>query len=1451
MFGSLNQKKDYSRRVNYLWVFLFFFLSNIYSQEENVRINHITSDVGLSQNTVDCIFHDSRGFVWFATWNGLNRYDGYTFKVYKTNNQKYSISSNYTHTICEDLDGNLWVGTENGLNMFEFKTGRFISLFNNPTDSNSLSGNNITEIACDKKGVIWAGTYGQGLNRIEKKGKTEFTITRYQSNSAIQGCLSDNIINTLFIDKYDNLWVGTGWGLNKLDRKNGRFETYQNHPNDNNSLSHNAILTISEDSYGFIWVGTWNGLSRLDRTTGKCKRYYNNPSDPTSISYSIIKAIKEDIKGNLLIGTLNGLNRYHRETDDFYHFPVKTNDDYSLNNEFINCIATDKQGNVWIGTDLGGINIYNVYQNKFGHLAHDPNSKNSINNNTINSIYSESSSLWIGTAGSGLNRLETATGKYYHYRNAPNNNRSLSGDYVSSIKRDKDNNLWIGTWGNGLNRLVSASGNGVFERLTPENGWGNISNVFVSFIHTDSGIFLIGGSSGLEIVDTKNKKFVQIANNAHWKNRISNVGCILKDKRGYFWIGTRNGLYCFPSYKLKSTLTDADIKAYHKSPGHTNSLPDDYIISLCEDKYGNIWAGTYGNGISKLQVQKNSNVVFTNYNESNELSNNVVYAIQEDANGNLWMSTDFGLSRFNILKQEFKNFYVSDGLQSNQFYWGSASKGVDGKLYFGGMKGINFFNPQNITDNSFVPKVTITDFKIFNKSVNVGTENNKKNILNTDISEASEVKFSYKENVFSFEFSALTYFQSQKINYAYKMVGVDKDWVIVPSSQRFANYTNLKGGTYTFLVKASNSDGVWSQTPTSLKIIITPPFWDTLWFKLLCTLSLVSLIVLYLRYHTRFLIIQKRKLEQIVKDRTEEIAIQKEQLAKQNKEITEQRDKLIDLNKRVQHVNQLKLRFFTNISHEFRTPLTLILGPVKKLLSSKPEPHETKEFLLVINRNAQRLLHLINQLLDFRKIETGKLELKVSKGDLGEFLNDIFSSFKQLAEQENISFTFNCEACKTEQWFDREKIENILFNLLSNAFKYTHSKGKIRLSLMFKKTEELKKWISLKEKTDKEVSEISSFAVIQVTDTGTGIPPEQISNIFKRFYQINVPENIKRRGSGIGLSLTKELVAIHHGHISVESTMGKGSTFTVLIPYQKESFQLKEINIEGIKLSKEVIEQRINYAEILTKDSSQNEKQKIKAPTNSTDKQLILVAEDNLDLRNFITNSLSEDYSVLEAENGREAYEIAKTHNPAMIVSDVMMPEMDGLEFCSRIKNNLLTSHIPVILLTARSLVENWIEGLETGADDYIPKPFDFNLLKARIKNLIESREKLKKHFSGELLPEPSEIATTNADKEFLKKAMEIVEGNYQNPNFGVEEFVDKMCVSHSLLHKKLTAIINQSAGDYITSIRLKKSAALLRQSNKNINEVASEVGFNDPKYFSQKFKRYFGVLPSEYLKKK
>jgi signal transduction histidine kinase/ligand-binding sensor domain-containing protein/AraC-like DNA-binding protein len=1448
----------------------------ISGQEINLRFQHITSDQGLSQNTVDCILQDSRGFMWFGTWNGLNRFDGYNFMVYKSETQGKSLSNNFVYSLCEDKNGNIWVGTKNGLNFLDYATNQFTNLFHDPNNSNSIASNRINIVYCDHNGFIWVGTTDNGLDRIEIKDKTTFTITHYKNTPGDPKSLPSNEINSITSDRSGNLWVGTNQGLYRFNHQTKSSKTYKNNPFDPATISYNQVLSIYEEKSGTLWIGTFNGLNRLNPTTEKFERFFSNPDNPKSLSHLTVNAIAEDSNGNLLVGTLGGLNRLDKKDNSFYHFPVNQNDDYSLNNEFVSCIFPDKQGNVWIGTDKGGINKYNANQKEFGYIAHVSGSLNSLSYNTINSVLDESSVLWVGTAGGGLNYYDKQSKTFRYFKNSPHDASSINSNFITSLCPDNKQNLWIGTWGGGLEKMMSAFGNGRFQHHVNLPDPKSICNSFISSLWYDKkGFMMVGTLGGLDMFyPDKESGFKHLASNPNWKNKITEVGCIIEDKKGYYWVGTRYGLYRVHGSKLENELKDNDLTHFTNTPNQSNSLPGNYIISLCEDHNGDLWVGTYGNGIGKLHVQSDNSIVFTNYTQRDGLCNNVAYAIIEDNYGILWISTDNGLSRFDPKQNRFKNFYVTDGLQSNQFYWSAAYKNKEGKLFFGGIKGLNFFMPDSIKDNSFIPKVAITDFKIYNNTVNIGLWNDKKVILSKTISETSEINLSYKENVFSFEFSALDYFLPEKSQYQYKMEGVDLDWVTVPASRRFVTYTNLKGGDYIFSVKASNSDGVWNDNPTKLKIHISPPFWATIWFRVISIISISIIILTYFRFRTMRLETQKRVLEIMVKERTAKIEEQKkeleiqaqnlkesntqlghrqkliegqkEQLEKQNLEISDQRDKLIELNKRVQLVNQLKLRFFTNISHEFRTPLTLILGPLDKLISSWKGDKETLSTLGLINRNAQRLLHLINQLMEFRKIETGKLDLKVSKGVIEKFLENIFASFQHLASQRNIEYTFNRCNIEDEQWFDHEKIENIVYNLLSNAFKFTPEKGSINLSVsIHKKTVND---TSSEDKKPNKGSSLESYIEIIVKDSGIGISQEHINHIFKRFYQVNSPESLKVRGSGIGLSLTKELVKAHHGHITVESVKGQGSVFTLQIPFLKQSFSEKEIVNDAVVSSDNFQEQVTKLAEELLSEKPVVAVPEISQQNNNADKPLILIAEDNFDLRSFLTASLLNEFRVLDSENGKEAYELAKVHNPDLIISDVMMPEMDGLEFCSRLKSNLLTSHIPVVLLTARSLVENWIEGFETGADDYIPKPFDINLLIVRIKNLIESRRKLKKHFSRELTPDPTQIASSNADEQFLKKALEIVEQNFPDPTFGVEEFVEKMCISRSLLHKKLSALTDQSAGDFITALRLKKAAQLLHLPNKNISDVAYDVGFNDPKYFSRIFRKYFGTSPSEYV---
>lgn len=1465
-------------RLAFLTILLFLSSFVVLGQDINLRFQHITTEQGLSQNTIDCIMQDSRGFMWFGTWNGLNRYDGYNFLVFKSENRQQGLSNNFIYSICEDNDGNIWAGTKNGLNKISHQTNAIENFYHARNERNSISDNCINAVYCDNQGSVWVGTAGSGLDKIKTdKEDGKYLITHYRNDRSNPNSLPGNLVNAILQDKKGFLWVGTNEGLGWMNTATGKFNIFRNNPLYSNSISSNTIFSLFEDKAGIIWIGTNNGLNRYDPMKGIFTHFLTDPDNPGSISHLTVNAISEDIDGNLLVGTLGGLNRFNPGNQSFYHFPLGQNDDYSLNNEFINAIYADKQGNIWIGSDKGGINKYNSQQKGFGYFASNPSKSNSLSHNTINSVYDEPAQLWIGTAGGGLNRYNKIDKKFTHYTNVPHNPNSIASNFVSSISKDQKGNTWIGTWGGGLNQLVSQNGNGIFKHFRENTGTNSICSDYVSAIWDDpKGYLLIGTLTGLELFHPEHGVFLHIANLPGWKNRISEVGCILKDSKGFYWIGTRLGLYRVAATVLENELQDKNIVRYTNSNGVENSLPGDYVISLCEDDKGNIWAGTYGSGVSQISVSEQGKAAFTNFNQINGLCNNVIYAIQKDEKGKLWLSTDNGLSRFDPDTRQFKNFYVSDGLQSNQFYWAASCAGSDGRLYFGGMEGLNYFYPDSIRDNRYAPKVMITDFKVFNTSVNIGKWNNKKVLLENVINETSEIDLSYKENVFSFEFSSLDYFLPEKVQYKYRMKGVDKDWVTVPSSRRFVTYTNLEGGDYLFEVKASNSDGVWNDTPTQLKIHISPPFWATTWFRIFTLMLLAALVVAYIRYRTSRLQRQKLVLERMVKERTRLIETQNEQLKFQaenlqesniqlasgkeliegqktelelkNQEISEQRDKLIELNKHVKLVNQLKLRFFTNISHEFRTPLTLILGPLDKLISSWKGDLNTLEALQLINRNAQRLLHLINQLMEFRKIESGKMELKVSNGNINLFLQNIFSSFNHLASQQEISYTFVPLHQSAEGWFDHEKLENVVFNLLSNAFKFTPSHGAISLSVSI---------VNQELRTDKPGNDLkpaknipmSPFLEIKVTDTGVGISEEHIAHIFKRFYQVNTSESLRVRGSGIGLSLSRELVKVQHGTISVESKPQQGSVFTVQLPVVKKCFSPNEILDQPVEMKASINDQVLKLTEELLSKVPEPIRKTYAASADGYKKPLILVAEDNYDLRCHISASLNDEYRVMEAENGKAAYELAKDYNPELILSDIMMPVMDGLELCSRLKNNLHTSHIIVVLLTARTSVENWIEGLETGADDYIPKPFDLNILRVRIRQLIESRRRLKKHFGKELTSGDAEVSISQADNQFMKKVLEVVEQNYSNPDFGVEELVSKMFLSHSLVHKKLSAIADQSAGDFITSFRLKKAAQLLQRPDMNVSEIAYEIGFNDPKYFSRQFKKYFGITPSDYCK--
>ena len=1447
-------------------IILFFSLLTVSGQDINLRFQHLTSEQGLSQNTIGCMLQDSRGFMWFGTWNGLDRYDGYNFLVFKSDNQKDGLTNNFIYSICEDKEGNIWAGTKNGLNKIDHLTNAITHFFHNVDDPNTISGNIINALYSDRLGSIWVGTAGNGLDKIIfDKITGKYSLTHYRNDQSNSASLPGDNINSILQDKNGALWVGTTSGLGRMDMASGRFTPFRTNNAFANTISSNGVLTLFEDKSEVIWVGTNNGLNKFNKVSGDFVRYLPDPDNPASISHLTVKAISEDSEGHILVGTLGGLDRMNQENGNFYHFPVGQNDNYSLNNEFINALFADRQGNIWIGTDKGGISKYNGKQKGFGFFASSRSNSNSLSNNTINSVYDEPSNLWVGTAGGGLNRYSKADKTFNHYQNSTHNLNSISSNFVSAICKDHKGDIWLGTWGGGLNQIVSLKGGGVFSHYREATGQNSIISDFVSSVWADpNGYLLIGTLSGLDFFEQEQHIFRHIANQTGWKNRISEVGCILKDSKGYYWIGTRLGLYRVDSKLLTGTIEDKDITRFVNVNGVENSLSGDYVISLCEDNQGDIWVGTYGSGISRIHLSERGEPSFTNFSQNDGLCNNVVYAIQKDRNNNLWLSTDNGLSRLDLQSKQFKNFYVSDGLQSNQFYWAASCAGADGKLYFGGMEGLIYFDPDNIRDNTFIPQVVLTDLKVFNASVNVGKWNGKKVLLDKVINETTNLNLSYKENVFSFEFSSLDYFLPEKVQYKYRMQGVDKDWVTVPSTRRFVTYTNLEGGDYLFEVKACNSDGVWNSTPAKLTLHISPPFWATVWFRILVLLFVTGLVLAYIRYRTIALHRQKIVLERLVKERTrmveeqnetlqsqaislqesnillasgkEQIEGQKSQLELKNQEISEQRDQLIELNEHVKLVNQFKLRFFTNISHEFRTPLTLILDPLESLMKKLEGDKESIVTLKLINRNAQRLLHLINQLMNFRRIETGKIELRVAQGDLTGFLNEIFVSFQDLANHQKIRYSFDTEDNLQSCWFDPEKIENIFYNLLSNAFKFTPENGQISMKVRFCEPHQ-----SLPELTFPHVS-------IEISDTGKGIAAVHLPYLFDRFYQAESTTENRQKGSGIGLALTQELVQAIHGLISVESKINQGSTFTVLLPYRSEDFAENELDltadvqIVNIQSKVDVISEEILHAE-------QPEESDLLQVDKS--KPLILIVEDNYDLRNFMLHSLNQEYRMMGAENGKEGFELAKKYTPDLIISDIMMPVMDGLELCSRLKKELHTSHIPVILLTAKAMIEHWIEGLETGADDYIPKPFNLQVLQARMQNLIDGRRRLKKMFSSPQETPGSDLAWSSIDEEFISKAFAILEKSYWNPEFSASQFASEMFVSRSLLYKKIRAITDLNITDFINSFKLRKAVELIRENKQPIADIAFNVGFNDPKYFSRIFRKFYGMSPSEFQSQK
>ncbi|WP_299547339.1 two-component regulator propeller domain-containing protein [Seonamhaeicola sp.] len=1371
--------------------------------QNSAYFEHISSGNGLSQNDVNCIYQDHQGFMWFGTHDGLNKYDGYDFTIYNLErNNPNSLTSNLIFTITSDDNGNLWIGTTGeGLNCFNQSLERFSHFKHESGNKKSLSNNQVSYVYRDSKNRLWVGTK-DGLNLLDLTGfhnEEEVVFKRFALND--QENSTDyiaNFIYTVFEDSKNNIWVGGAYGLYKLsERSDG--STYLRLVNQDVGMSSTSVRSIAEDGRGNLFVGTVSGLYKLN---------LNQPSGRVRFVNSAFCGSLLVDDNRLWVGTNSGLRLFDNAPNndlpvlvEAYRYNPKN--PFSLTKDIVKSLYKDRTGIIWVGTNGGGVNKLDPNRKQFVHVK-KTSAEESLSYDKIRSMYEDSNgTLWIGTEGGGLNMLPKQKEGASEYSFIKFNSPSKPFDIIE-IERNNKKLLLLGTEAfPGLFELditdplkVDAEGIIGIEEIR--------SSVFSLLEDRHKNLWIGTYDEGLHrwayYQNSNSYKKDLLVNNRNNPYSISSniIRDILQDSHGNIWFATSNGLSkLIPDEALNK---DPKFEVYRKAPNDPNSISHNYILSLYESKDGTIWIGTFGGGLNKYIPGVNGEAdKFLVYLDIDGLPNNVIKGILEDKDGNLWLSTNKGLSKFDPIEETFKNYDENDGLQSDEFQELACLKKSNGEMLFGGVNGFNAFFPENIIDNDIEAKPIITSFSISNKEIGVGEVVNRRVVLDKVISKTQELTLKYNENSFSFEFAALHFAAPNKNKFAYMLEGFDEDWVYTGAGKRFATYTNLSSGNYTLKVKASNNDGVWGTAPSQIKIRIKPPFWQTNFAFLLYSLFIIGLLLVY----RRFTIIKTTKKHQLELEHMEK----------------EKNDEL----------NRMKLEFFTNISHEFRTPLTLIKGPLKYLRKNSRNLDEEavqKQYTRMY-KNTEYLLRLVNQLLDFRKLNQGKMKLVLRKSNLLGFVKEICEPFQFLAQKQDIVFNVYSKEETIASWFDHDALEKIMFNLLSNAFKFTGKRGKVEVD------------ISIDDK---------DYAVIKVKDNGSGIAENRIASIFDRFHTENSTERKKQQGAGIGLSFTKNLVLLHQGTIDVKSEPHVETVFTVQLPMNKEAYaDIPEIviktadDVDFLVRSSESEIAAISFNDELIDQDFSNRK---------SSSPVLLVVDDNDEIRSFIKDALSGDYEVFEADNGKMGLELANKLKPSIILTDVLMPVMDGYELCKTLKTQIDTSHIPVIMLTAKSSQESEIQGAKVGADDYIRKPFDIELLELKLSNIVKQRNDLRKRFNREINLQPKEVTVTTMDEKFLQKAINIVEENMMNPDFNVEMLVKEMGHSRSGMFVKFKEITGLSPSEFVRNIKLKRAVQLFEQSDYSVKEIMFMTGFNTASYFSKCFKKQFGVVPSEYVGK-
>lgn len=1371
-------KESSKKNRNFIWGALLLMLIQIQLQaqsEFNRIVKKYSIQEGLSQAVVNSITQDDKGLMWFATDDGFNRFDGYSFNTFKFAMEgAQQFHDNFVQCIFKDSKGKLWISSRRGLYWFDLSTQQLSSYM----DADTTHLNDVSFISEGASGDLWIAWYWGGFASFDKKARKFSPYSKTQLPS-----LTSTATIAIMEDSYGYLWVGTqDKGLNVFKLNKSKPSDINEAQAANDLLPSLYVKCFLEDHLGNVWIGTTKGLVVYLR---KDNRYYVF-ADDSPIAGKPIFSLLQDSNKKLWIGT-QGTGLYNvnlrdfdgRRTEKLAFRHVDVLDQYNVSQLTIRSLFEDKDKNLWIGTHGDGIYMIGNEEKKFVKIR----TRKILNASESFVSYfgmcnDADGFIWVGTDGDGLFKMDR-NGKVIRHYTADGKKGSIPDNSVVTAYRDLNDNLWFGTYSNGLLLYDKASDS--FRQFQHADSPVPLRNqVRMIFEDSKRSMWIGACRGGLCLLDEKGNSFRHYS--SHPALRTEDVRAMVEDKSGVLWIGSYgNGLYYF------NPQTD-ELRSIFNGTGPNNPLKSNVVYALALDNKNRLWIGTGGGGLGVYNI--NDKTLKRYSSDKDGLINDTVYGLGVDDDGNVWISTIKGLSKLDPEKEQFYNYTSSDGLQEGQFNPGAALVNQqEGYMCFGGTAGLNIFYPSNVVFDAKPPKVMISGFQLFNRPVKIGTGNDGEFVLDKVIDETEKIVLKPKESVFTFQFTGLNYNYPEKNRYAYKLEGIDPDWNY-SESERSVTYRYLSPGSYTFKVKATNHDNAWPKDFASVKLEILPPFWKTPLAYLLYAIAIALMV---------YVVYSVRKRQEFLRRR---LIIEKNQ------------------RKRERQLVQEKLSFFTEVSHEFRTPLTLMIGPLEEILTREGTFTPAGKKLRMVYKNAFKLLHLINKLLDYRKIETGNLVLRVKEDNIVAFVEEIYITFKEMAIRRKINFEFHSEVPSILTWFDKEKLEMALNNILSNSFKYIGHGNSI--------------CIHIRQTDDPEGP---AKVVIEIKDNGIGIKKEDLRYIFDWFYQGNSNHPLS---SGIGLALAKKLVYLHKGQIYVSSTEGKGSLFTIKIPIGKDHFNEHEVVFDdhtGIVLS----EPNPSIINDVPESEEGSHKKGLKS---------ILVVEDDDEVRNFIVKYFERDYKLFEATNGKEGVEAAIEKNPNLIISDVMMPEMNGVDLCKEIKSNIKTSHIPVILLTAKTSFTHHKEGLEIGADYYVTKPFSPEMLNLTINNLFQSQENLKRFYRSMFIDRGTEKKEiTSPDEHLLQKLYEIVKANLDKPAFNLDHVCEELTMSRSLLYKKVKTLTGLSPNEYVRSIRLSEAAALLKTQQYKVFEVVYMVGFSDLKYFRECFTKEFGYPPSQLLK--